>query len=166
MYPPLRGGYTRHFGRSQINCAGHFRRWKSGPPERAARQGPGQPQRRGCPVLLCRRCRMGERSARGDDFRIFPRPAGGEIYKNVFARSLYIVWNPPIRDRDGFPKGLCPFGGVQRQSLWQDSKGQRPLGRFGRQPNIMGKGWIGRCARRGARTAAGSALSNLRCTDG
>ena len=35
----------------------------------------------------------------------------------------------------GFQRGLAPFGGVQRQRLWQDSKGQRPLGRFGRQPN-------------------------------
>ncbi len=35
----------------------------------------------------------------------------------------------------GFQRGLAPFGGVQRQRLWQDSKGQRPLGR--RQP----KGW-------------------------
>ncbi len=22
-------------------------------------------------------------------------------------------------EQDGFPKGLCPFGGVQRQSLWE-----------------------------------------------
>ena len=26
---------------------------------------------------------------------------------------------------NGIPKGLCSFGGVQRQSLWQGS-GQRP----------------------------------------
>ncbi len=38
----------------------------------------------------------------------------------------------------GFQRGLAPFGGVQRQRLWQDSKGQRPLGRFGRQPNKKG----------------------------
>ena len=37
--------------------------------------------------------------------------------------------------RMGFQRGLAPFGGVQRRSLWQDSKGQRPLGGFGRQPN-------------------------------
>ncbi len=70
----------------------------------------------------------------------------------------------PIQKQDGFPKGLCPFGrvqrqslwrvraapgGVQRQRLWQDSKGQRPLaggsppsarGVLGQQPFKVGFG--------------------------
>ena len=35
-------------------------------------------------------------------------------YANAVRRNFHLYLG-----QDGIPKGLCPFGGVQRQSLWQ-----------------------------------------------
>ena len=51
-----------------------------------------------------------------------PRPKAGETGKNITGARKNAVFA-----HDGIPKGACP--------LWQESRGRRPLGRFGRQPN-------------------------------